>query len=451
MLPKIFIDKIKLILKDEFDAFMNTYSQEPYSGIRINLNKIDTNSFLNKYSTHLNIENNKVPWCDSGLYYKKELNVSKSPLYNAGLFYIQEPSAMSPVEFLQIKEGMKVLDICAAPGGKTTQIASKLKNTGLIVSNDISLKRTKAILKNVEMHGIKNCLITNASPDELLLNFPSYFDRILVDAPCSGEGMFRKDKDIIKSYEKVLSNITEIQKDILFKSSKMLKSGGIIVYSTCTFSREENEDIIDDFIRQNDDFYVVDKDVEQYNFSKDNVQKTFKLFPHKINGEGHFVAILKKKEKISDDTSYNLKKYTSKISKNENKIKVFNDFVQDFMNSDFSTDITVNNNSLYLEVFKSALKSVRVIRNGLYLGDIKNNKFIPSPAFIMSEQKSNFKKTISLKLDDANLIKYLKCETLNLDFEDGEYIICVDEYPLGLIKIKNCVGKNFYNPNWRIQ
>ncbi|MDO5062891.1 MAG: RsmB/NOP family class I SAM-dependent RNA methyltransferase [Peptostreptococcaceae bacterium] len=298
-LPLDYIKKMQELLGNEYDKFIETYASECFQGFRINPLKIGTLDFVKDLATQLHFELKNVPWCPTGYYYPSDRTLSKHPFYHAGLYYIQEPSAMAPVEWMDVRPGMKVLDLCAAPGGKSIQIAGKLQNLGLLVSNDISLKRAKAILKNVEISGVTNCIITNSEPAQLAMNFSDFFDRILVDAPCSGEGMFRKDPNLIKSYHEVLANITSMQAEILEQASLMLKPGGRLVYSTCTFNKEENEEIIKNFIKNHPDFDLVDPfehspEAILYGFSRGIEIPSARLLPHQLQGEGHFIAILEK-------------------------------------------------------------------------------------------------------------------------------------------------------------
>lgn len=486
-LPLDYVDRMKKLLGDEFEDFIKTYSENSYQGFRINPLKITSDDFFKKFSALFSFEIESIPWCKTGFYYPSEAILSKSPLYHAGLYYLQEPSAMSPVEFLDVRPGMKVLDLCAAPGGKSIQIAGKLNQSGLLVSNDISLKRTKAVLKNIEMSGVTNCILTNAEPAHLAERFPDFFDRILVDAPCSGEGMFRKDPDLIKSYHEVLKNICLIQSEILDKASRMLKVNGRLVYSTCTFDPKENELILSDFLKNHPNFRIVKPDsihpeISNFGFSDGYGIESVRLLPHHLKGEGHFVGILEKireieksttaaneKDKVEKDILLSQKSSSSfarSVKKHKNipvrdrseqynnaqndYRNLFRIFEAEMMNRSLSGEITVSQDSLYKECgYQNELKGLRVIRNGLYLGDIKAQTFIPSSAFIMANKKSDFKHTISFSPDEDLLYKYLRCETLHLDYPDGMYIICMEEYPLGLVKIKNGTAKNLYNQNWR--
>lgn len=308
-LPLIFAERMKSLLGDEFEQFMKSYEQSPHAGLRVNTLKISMEQFVEIAPFDLR----PIPWCETGFYVPHGVKPGLHPYYHAGLYYIQEPSAMAPVELLQVEPGDRVLDLCAAPGGKTTQIAAKLQGKGVLVTNDIHAERTKALAKNVELYGVRNAVVLNESPERIANAFPHYFDKVLIDAPCSGEGMFRKDEDMVKSWEHhSVEKCVLMQRDILETAARLLAPGGTIVYSTCTFAPEENEAMIAEFLNVNHDFVV--KDIpEERGFAPgrpewvrqmmpekadeteavlDLTCATARLWPHLLEGEGHYVAVL---------------------------------------------------------------------------------------------------------------------------------------------------------------
>ena len=238
-LPDDFCRKMKQLLKNEADDFFSALRDEPIKGLRFNRLKIEKETFIRKIPFSLS----SVPFCEDGFYYdEKQDEPGKHPFHAAGLYYIQEPSAMVPAEVLQAKPGEKILDLCAAPGGKSTQIAAAMENEGILISNEIHFKRAKALSENIERFGIQNAIVINERPEKLVQHFPNYFDKILVDAPCSGEGMFRKDDNAIEFWsEDLVEKCSYTQRKLLSLAFQMLKPGGTLVYSTCTFSPEENE------------------------------------------------------------------------------------------------------------------------------------------------------------------------------------------------------------------
>ena len=242
-LPEIFEEKMKELLKDEFPEYIACYEEPRYYGLRVNTGKISVEEFkkICPFEIH------PIPWIENGFYYDGETVVpSKHPYYFAGLYYLQEPSAMTPANRLPIEPGDKVLDVCAAPGGKATELGAKLKGEGVLIANDISNFRAKGLLKNIEVFGIGNVLVLSEEPGKLEGYFEEYFDKILIDAPCSGEGMFRKDKKMVKAWEEHGPEFfANIQKSIITQAARMLKPGGLMLYSTCTFDGRENEGSIE--------------------------------------------------------------------------------------------------------------------------------------------------------------------------------------------------------------
>lgn len=308
-LPSIFAERMKSLLGDEFEQFMKSYEQSPHAGLRVNTLKIS----LEQFKEIAPFDMRPIPWCGTGFYVPHGVKPGLHPYYHAGLYYIQEPSAMAPVELLDVQPGERVLDLCAAPGGKTTQIAANLHGEGVLVTNDIHGERTKALAKNVELYGVRNAVVLNESPERIAKAFPHYFDKVLIDAPCSGEGMFRKDEDMVKSWEHhSVEKCVLMQRDILETAAKLLAPGGTIVYSTCTFAPEENEAMIAEFLNINPDFVVnnipdtagfapgrpdwvrqmLPETAEETESVLDQTRGTARLWPHLLEGEGHYVAVL---------------------------------------------------------------------------------------------------------------------------------------------------------------
>ncbi len=252
-LPKLFESRMQRWLGDEYEDFIASYERPRHAGIRVNTLKVG----LEDFKAASPFELKPIPWCETGFYVDEHERPGKHPFYHTGLYYIQEPSAMEPAEALNPEPGDRVLDLCAAPGGKSTQIAAKLRGKGVLVTNDISAERTKALAKNIEMSGVRNAVVLNETPERIAEKFPAYFDKILIDAPCSGEGMFRKDPDAVRQWEKHSVDVcTVMQRDILDTVASMLAPGGRIVYSTCTFSPEENEAMIALFLARHPEFVV---------------------------------------------------------------------------------------------------------------------------------------------------------------------------------------------------
>ena len=246
-LPEAFQKKMKAILGEEYDDFLAGFEKPRHYGLRVNTAKITVEEFKELVPFHLT----QIPWVENGFYYEEEDAPTRHPYYYAGLYYIQEPSAMTTASRLPVGPGERVLDLCAAPGGKATELGAKLKGKGMLLANDISNSRAKGLLKNLELFGMKNMLVTDEKPAKLAQRFPAFFNKILLDAPCSGEGMFRKEEALARDWTPEKSaELSDIQKDLVLKAADMLRPGGMLLYSTCTFSPEENEQTIEYLLQE---------------------------------------------------------------------------------------------------------------------------------------------------------------------------------------------------------
>ncbi len=449
---EMYFNKLEDIFKQNKQKYLDILDNEPNYGVRINTLKIKDEKVFDV----LKLEKDKVNWAKNGYYIKKDDNISKNPLYEAGAYYIQEPSAMIPASVIDIEEGDLVLDMCAAPGGKTTLIGERLKGTGALVANDISNSRAKILAKNVEKFGITNAVILSDNQEVLEKKFVKFFDKILIDAPCSGEGMFRKEPNVEKYWhDKIDLEYQEIQMSLLSAGAKMLKEGGQIVYSTCTFNEIENEEVILWFLENNKDFELVSLNHEDLGISKGNnisdkfdLSKTGRIYPFEQRGEGHFVAKIQRKgENLKTDLGNNHKKIKNKQF--ENLVNFFSKNFNGVEIEDFGNYLVKHKDSLFISpIDPECFKGVRVVRSGFHLGD-DGKKFQPSSVLARGIEPSDFKGVINLKYDDPLVLKYLKGETIDFDFNyDGTVLICVEELPLGFGIIKNNKIKNKYNKHW---
>ncbi|PXV84732.1 NOL1/NOP2/sun family putative RNA methylase [Lachnotalea glycerini] len=456
-LPESFVNRMKEILEEEYDDYIRSYDNQRMYGLRVNTSKIS----LEEFEKLCPFEIHKIPWIPNGYYYNGNEHPAKHPYYYAGMYYLQEPSAMTPASRLDVQPGDTVLDMCAAPGGKATELGIKLKGEGLLVANDISNSRAKALLKNIELFGIPNVFVVNETADKLLTYFEEYFDKILIDAPCSGEGMFRKDPSIISSWEKNGPKFyAKLQREIIVQAARMLKPGGLLLYSTCTFSPEENEGTIQYLLDQDAQFELVElKGYEGFdngrpelaNGSKE-LSKCVRIWPHKMEAEGHFMALLHKKGEMQvngfNDTNYKI-------------VKADSDILEEFLNR-ISMEIDRNyievkgQRVFYVSKYMKNLRGVRFLRSGLLLGEIKKNRFEPSQALAMVLKATEFDSIINLSVNDNRTVKYLKGETLDVSDiavkrNTGWQLVCVDYHPLGWGKLSNGTLKNKYNVSWRWQ
>ncbi|MCR5685726.1 MAG: RsmB/NOP family class I SAM-dependent RNA methyltransferase [Lachnospiraceae bacterium] len=505
-LPDSFLSRMQEMLGTEYRAFLESYSREHFSGLRVNTLKVSAG----KFESLSPFELSKVRWIPNGYYFKNDITPAKHPFYYAGLYYIQEPSAMTPASLLPVKPGDKVLDLCAAPGGKTTELGAKLDGTGVLITNDISNSRAKALLKNVELSGIRNAVVISEPPEKLSERFEGYFDCILVDAPCSGEGMFRKQPNIIKNWEQYGSGYyADLQRQILPQAVKMLKEGGYMIYSTCTFSPLENEGSLAFILESFPQMHVVpiekNEGCDYSGFEQaepgylksgadcDEIGNALRLYPHRLDGEGHFVALLRKGSGEdtsihSDDdrmpyislqeigkTSGLLKTavcdradnkcqntdstgdFPNDYSMVRKKYKQISDETFDFLEKlSMKVDagrLWVKGDYVYLVPDGLPdLGGLRILRTGLLLGEMKKGRFEPSQALAMALKADEYPLRIELEPEGAEVIRYLKCETIDIpdDTPDGYVLACTAGFPLGWGKVNGGRFKNRYLPGWRM-
>lgn len=483
-LPQKFCDEMRRILGDEYEAYRSSMNERRKFGLRVNTLKISVEQFEKICPFPIT----RIPYIENGFYYDETVQPSKHPYYFAGLYYLQDPSAMTPASRLPVGKGEAVLDLCAAPGGKATELAAKLGGTGLLVANDISSKRAKALLKNMELSGVENSLIVTEYPAKLRRYFTGFFDKILIDAPCSGEGMFRKDPAMVKAWEQNGPEFySKLQREILEQALPMLKDGGMLLYSTCTFSPLEDEGTVEYALSLDERMQLVE--MEGYTgfaagnpelIGSDNkeLEKCVRMFPHRLDGEGHFLALLRCGEERSDcsqgggnfaggaDASFG-KNFPNRDDPESRKSglrkeerALFESFAEN-MNRKFAYDRIESKNGMlyYMPQEMPDVRGLRFLRSGLFLGEVKKKRFEPSQSLAMALHAGDYKNVIDLSSDDDRVLRYLKGETLALREEDvaeagnnagGYVLVCVDGYPLGWGKLTGFTLKNKYHPGWRL-
>lgn len=460
-LPRAFEEKMQELLQDDYEKYLKCFEEPRHFGLRVNTAKISVEDFLKIAPWPLK----PVEWIENGFYYDGEqFQPAKHPYYYAGLYYLQEPSAMTPANRLPVQEGDRVLDLCAAPGGKATELGARLGRNGLLVANDISNSRARGLLKNLELFGIGNVLVTSEEPGKLTDYFAEYFDKILIDAPCSGEGMFRKERKMVKAWEEHgPSFFSKLQRSIITQAAAMLRPGGMLLYSTCTFDSLENEKTIEYLLRCCPEFEICEmkgyagfsKGMPRFTESQNpDFEKTVRIFPHKMQGEGHYLALLKKNVPFGADVSSGVQpvRCGNGIRKLPDELAAFMDNIT--WQADKRKIELHDDRVYYMPEGLPELKGIRFLRSGLLLGELKKNRFEPSQALAMYLKKEEYACTLDFPLSDERVIKYLKGETL--DVEDlasgkakGWYLVCVDGYPLGFGKLANQTLKNKYLPGWR--
>lgn len=435
ILPQAFKERMKNMLKEEYDSFLDAFLNEPaYQGIRINKLKNGAKSAVFLETGELE----EIKWCKNGYYTDKSKISGKHPYHVGGLVYFQEPSAMSAVEALGISEGDYVLDLCSAPGGKATQAAEKLAGTGFLMANEIIPKRAAILAENISRMGITNAIVTNESPDKLEGKYEAFFDKIIVDAPCSGEGMFKKEPQAVGewSIEHTLS-CAERQKHILKSAFKMLKGGGYLVYSTCTFAPCENEGVADWVLKNYPEVELVPINNEGmtdacsiWADSEYDLSGAKRIFPHKSKGEGHFVALFHKKS--GEEKTY-FKKYDCKDA------KIFRDFEKDNLNTKLEGEIIAFGDRLFLLPCSVDIDKVKTILAGLFLGVCKKGRFEPSHALCLALSEKDFKNTI--KTDHPE--KFFCGETLPCE-KKGWTAVLYNGFPIGWGKASDGILKNHF-------
>lgn len=423
--PLGFQEKITAMLGvKEAEAFFQSYATERAYGLRRNPLKVDEEMFLSKMPFALE----PVPWAKEGYYYQGETDQpGKHPYHEAGLYYIQEPSAMSVVEYLNPQPGEVICDLCAAPGGKSTQIAGRMQGAGLLVSNEIIPSRAKILSQNIERMGVRNAVVLNETMGRMEQFFPTFFDRILVDAPCSGEGMFRKNEEAVKEWspQQVLF-CAQRQAMILNCAAQMLKPGGVLVYSTCTFSPEENELQIEAFLQNHPGFQL---------------EETKRLWPHKIKGEGHFIAKLRKNREADERN----RKYSQVFPVQESALTEWKAFCKKHLRTKLPGIPVAFGEHLYLvpEGMRS-MDKMKVVRPGLHLGENKKNRFEPAHALALALQPQEVVQWQALETLDAAQ-RYLQGNTVECDEEKkGWTLITVDGFSIGWGKAQDGFVKNHY-------
>ena len=424
-----FLSNMKEILGGEYDDFLESLNQPVQKSIFVNQNKISVEQF--KRIVDFSVE--EIPYEKAGFYVDDEKK-GRHPLHHAGAFYMQEPSAMFTVNAHNFNGDEIVLDMCAAPGGKTIQIANKIPN-GVLVSNEFVKSRSEILFSNVERMGLRNVIITNESPENIANAYGNTFDIVLVDAPCSGEGMFRRGDDVTKEWYSEINDVcAKRQMEILKNADICLKKNGILIYSTCTYSPKENEEIVKSFLEIND-YELINID---FNLPRGiNMPEAVRLYPHKVKGEGQFVAVLRKKQDNFSSCSSGLKLTNSKFT---------NEFLNHNLNVEEGTIKNVfeyNNYSYYTPRKELIKKHINYVSIGVRLGKVESNRFEPHHN-LFTAFGNDFKLKIDYDFRDDLIKKYLRGETFDVDLKDGFGAILINNCALGGFKISKGKFKNYY-------
>lgn len=464
-IPELFLRKMAGLLKDEYDQFQLCLQQPANNGLRVNSLKITSQSFLKLSPFNLI----PVSWCQNGFVIKADLPeqgiiaVGKHPYHHAGLYYLQEPSAMAAGAIIDPQPGEKILDLAAAPGGKATHLAALMQNSGFLVANEIHPRRVWDLAENLERCGVTNAIITNETPQRLADYFGEYFDRVILDAPCSGEGMFRKSLPARKEWKLELVRSCAIrQATILEQAARMVKPGGYLAYTTCTFSPEENEGVIARFLSSQSTFELKAINSRQglnsarpewINLPPDHeLKQAVRIWPHQTAGEGHFIAFLYKTESMGKSHSVHLHRHLgdsrkkNSLRKPDNYRKLLGEFADSSLNHSFERQSIVAFGSYIYQLPDDSpdMRGLKVIHPGWWLGSLRKDQFLPSHALAMGIHSDEAKQSITFSPGDVHVAAYLCGENFTNSGDNGWILVSVDGFPLGWGKRVQNIVKNYY-------
>lgn len=443
-LPTAFLSRMENLLGEEYPAFLRAMEGPRAFGLRVNPLKEDRTPppFVDRFGLR------PVSWASEGYYYDPETRPGRHPYYEAGVYYIQEPSAMAVGALADPKPGERVLDLCAAPGGKTTHLAGRMQGEGILIANEIHPGRAKILAQSVERAGIRNCMVTNETPQRLAARFPGYFDCIVVDAPCSGEGMFRKEEIAVTEWTPDAPvKCAARQDEILDCAVTMLRPGGRLIYSTCTFAPEEDEGSVQRLLDRHPqmalqavpgDAHFAPGRPDWIANGDPSLKNTFRLFPHRLDGEGHFAAVLCKTDGTEDepDTAPDLP---------EKKIPgEYRAFEAENLHVKFKNFTLCGDQLWALPDDLPDGSGLRVLRQGLQLGTVRKGRFEPAHALALALGREDAQRVIDLPAEEDQVVRYLRGEAIPWDGPNGWTLVLTDGYSLGWGKTSGGMLKNHY-------
>ncbi len=456
-LPTLFEERMKKLLGQEYTTFINSYDKPLRRGLRVNTAKISVEKFRRLFPLPLS----PSPFADNAFYVDTDFKAGSDPLHHCGAYYMQEPSAASAVTILNPQPNEWVLDLCAAPGGKSTQIATELQGKGLLWSNEYVASRAKILQQNLERCGVRNAVVSNRDTAVLCEGLSGLFDAVLVDAPCSGEGMFRKEPQALSEWS--MDNIllcARRQKDILDNASKAVKPGGRLVYSTCTFAPEENEGVVAHFLSTHSDFTLLPISVPwgSNGFSASDVQAFCpdinlefdltgcrRILPHH-GGEGHFIALFQKSGDSGETCSTTNSNRMAERGTPDAAL-LYSECFNDEPNGDFIT-----NNEIVRLVPRNLpdCRSLGVLSAGIAVASVCKNRLEPHHNAFIAARKENCKQSVDLPLNDPLLRAFLHGEEIPCPECKGWTAVCVDGIPVGFGKASGGRLKNRYPKGLRL-
>ncbi|MGI6031200.1 MAG: RsmF rRNA methyltransferase first C-terminal domain-containing protein [Eubacteriales bacterium] len=449
-LPQAFSQRMQTLLGSDYPAFAASYEQERSLGLRVNPLRISPEEF----ARHSPFALQPVPWASEGFFYNAPDRPGRHPWHEAGVYYLQEPSAMAVGALADPQPGERVLDLCAAPGGKTTHLGGRMAGCGLLVSNEIHPARARILSQNVERMGLTNCVVTNETPQRLAQRLPGFFDCVVVDAPCSGEGMFRKDEEARAQWSpENVALCAARQREILSCAAAMLRPGGRLIYSTCTFAPEEDEASVDWLLHQPGEFRVMGQALPWFERGRPDwvadcdpsVADTWRLWPHKLQGEGHFMALLEKNEGETTPTP------PPPAQPDRRLLAQWDAFQKDLPLAPVGNYLLFGDQLYLVPDGTPDLKGLKVLRPGWHLGTLKKNRFEPSHSLALGLRPHQMGASISLNGQDPRVLAWLRGETLELPGQKGWNLLLVDDFALGWGKWSGGQLKNHFPKGLRWQ
>lgn len=423
MLPEAFLERMKRQLGDEYERYLDSLNRSRAVALRFNPLKGEI--------PQLPFVGQPVPWEPMGYYYDPDARPGLHVFHEAGVYYLQEASAMAPVALLDPQPGERVCDLCAAPGGKTTQIAGRMMGRGFLLCNEINPKRAKVLSRNIERMAVSNALVTNEHPATLAQRFAGFFDRVLVDAPCSGEGMFRKEEAAVTDWsQETVEMCARRQAEILSSAAALVRPGGHLVYSTCTFSPEEDEQAVARFLENHPEFAPETVDAPWFEAGENG---SFRLWPHKLLGEGHFAAVLRKMEGSEESTV---------IPAGEKLPKTWQPFAASLgIRLPDGKAATFGDTLYWAPPDMPDIRKLKVLRPGLELGTVKKDRFEPAHALALwlktCENKQDY------PADSGEISAYLRGDVVP-SMQKGWCLVSAGGYSIGWGKGDGRVLKNHY-------
>jgi NOL1/NOP2/sun family putative RNA methylase len=470
MLPEDFKQRMRTLLGEEAEQLFEALTRPAVTGLRVNTLKLSAEEFQELWVSSFGFQGSggeflspslqPVPWCPAGFVIPSDSGAGKQPLHAAGLYYLQEPSAMVVAEALAPRANELILDLAAAPGGKTTHIAALTENKSIVVANEITQSRTKALAENLERVGSTHSVITNEEISRLAKQWGASFDRVLLDAPCSGEGMFRKSPEALELWsERNVLGCAKRQASLLGDAAKLVKGGGYLVYSTCTFAPEENEQVIAKFLKEYSEFELCDiglpgashgrPDWVEDELQNPNLQKPLRLFPHQVLGEGHFVAKLQKtigesnavREAIFNPVAKDVEKKWLEFCRSTFTTQPFSDM-----------QLTMFGDRLFaVPEGVPQLRGLKALRTGVWLGSFQGSgqkaRFEPSHSLALGIKKEFGE---GLELQNDTLQRYLQGHELESPGSDGWLVMTVNGFSLGWGRRSKGIIKNAYPKGLRL-